>query len=369
MIPPAERPKLLPVLEALARAVEDLLLSGLTTASEATQQALNVSFQEASRLRLLRLGSTLRAASEELGRYVRNEPDFSRKRMLFFLTRSWLLCRGLAGALRDKDDAAFDRLLRVPPAVPAERLEVVALGVSKKMTPAFCAFEFRLRTVRDHPEVPAGKALVWSCIFPVKPGVQLAPEVYLLMPHKQQFKAEVFLQRKSVILERVTLSAGDTGPARISLSEASTVTEGSPFKDWPRFARWEPQVALERIRAHEPSPFDLEVELHEEVVLDDWKLGEPDRRTEDGQVHYPLTSGPLQFSAIVAATDEGAALKAALEELRNKEPSARLYGLMHYDRCRLMLQPLALLEPAGPEYLTLSKEKIDTRALLRTLKF
>src|SRR5947208_1393387 len=121
----ADRRKLPGLLEELARSVEELLLSGLTTASEATRQALHVSFQEASRMRLLRLGSTLRVAGEELGRFTRKEPEFSRKRLSFFLTRAWLLCRGLLRALRERDEPEFERLLWVPPNEPVERVEVV----------------------------------------------------------------------------------------------------------------------------------------------------------------------------------------------------------------------------------------------------
>ena len=63
-----DRKALLPKLDRLVGAIEDLLLSGLTTASESTRKALGVTFQEASRMRLLRLGGTLRVANEELGR-------------------------------------------------------------------------------------------------------------------------------------------------------------------------------------------------------------------------------------------------------------------------------------------------------------
>src|SRR5262245_34037156 len=163
----ADRRKLPALLEELARAVEELLLSGLTTASEATRQTLGVSFQEASRLRLLRLGSTLRGANEELGRYTRNESGFSRKRLSFFLNRAWLLSHGLARALRDGDEQEFERLVWVPANEPVERLEVVTLGVGKKVSAgAFCAFEFRLRTVQAAGKIPAGQRLLWSCVFP-----------------------------------------------------------------------------------------------------------------------------------------------------------------------------------------------------------
>ena len=77
----ADSKKLLPQLDRLCEAVEDLMLSGLTTASEATRQSLAVAFEEASRLRLLRLGNAIRAANEELGRYTRNDPNFSQRRL------------------------------------------------------------------------------------------------------------------------------------------------------------------------------------------------------------------------------------------------------------------------------------------------
>jgi hypothetical protein len=96
----ADRKKLPPLLDELAGAVEELLLSGLTTASASTRKLLEVSFQEASRMRLLRLGSTLKTAGDELGKFVQKQEGFSRQRLCFFLNRAWLLARGLARALR-----------------------------------------------------------------------------------------------------------------------------------------------------------------------------------------------------------------------------------------------------------------------------
>src|SRR2546423_1530468 len=107
MIPPAsDRPKLTMVLDQLSASVEELLFSGLTTASEPTRQTLNVAMQEAARFKLLRLGSTLRVAVEELGRFTRQDPAFSRRRLTFFLSRGWLLSRGLAHALATADQEA-----------------------------------------------------------------------------------------------------------------------------------------------------------------------------------------------------------------------------------------------------------------------
>src|SRR5947208_2783631 len=235
----ADRRKLGTSLDQLTRAVEELLLTGLTTASETTRQTLGVAFQEASRLRLLRLGSTLRSANEELGRYTRNEPEFSRKRLGFFLNRAWLLGKGLGRALQANDDAAFDRLLWMPANQPVDKLEVVTLGVAKKVAiGAFVAFEFRLRTIQRAADKsssvgrianpsynrPPGSRLVWSCVFPVKPGVEIPPEGFLHLPQKQKFTARLFLEGKSIFLEKVALSLDEHGGGRISLTDASTVT-------------------------------------------------------------------------------------------------------------------------------------------------
>jgi hypothetical protein len=364
----ADRRKLEALLAELAGAVEELLLSGLTTASEATRQTLNLAFQEASRLRLLRLGSALRAANDELGRFLRNEAEFSRKRLHFFLNRAWLLSHGLARALRAGDEADFERLLWVPPSEPVERLEVVALGVAKKVTSAFVAFEFRLRTIADAGALPAGRRLVWSCIFPVKPGVAVPAEAYLALPQKQKFTPKQFLEGHSVVLEHVAVALDEHGGGRVSLGDASTVVVGSEFSDWERFQTWDAEAALRRIESHTPGPLDLEVEMQEEVVLHDWQLGEPVTR-DDGQVVYPLQCGPTTFDAVASPGVEGAALRKALDGRRKSKASEPLFGLLHYERCRLVVQPLAVFGPKGPAQLMLSEEKVDKATLLRALKF
>jgi hypothetical protein len=357
----ADRGKLAALLAELAGAVEELLLSGLTTASESTRRVLDASFQEASRLRLLRLGSTLRAAGEELTRFTRNDTTFSARRLVFFLSRAWMLSRGLARALQAGDDEGFERLLRTPAGRPAARLEVVTLGVLKKVVPgSFCAFEFRLRSL------PEGSPLVWSCVFPLKPGNAIPAEAFLHLPHKQQFKAITFLEGKSVILEKVTVT-GDGSAGRVTLAPDSTVTAGAPFADWGRFQGWDPAAALARLRAHEPGPFDLDVELQEEVVLHDWQVGEPSAG-EEGLVVYPVTAG-AEFDAVAPAGEDGKALRQALERLGKEKARPPLFGLLHYEKCRLALQPLAVFGDNGPEQLMISAEKVDRAALVKALKF
>ncbi|MCU0875265.1 MAG: hypothetical protein MUE50_23285 [Pirellulaceae bacterium] len=370
----ADKPKLLQLLEQLAGAVEELLLAGLTTACETTRQTLAVALQEASRRQLLRLASTLRIANEELGRFTRNEADFSRQRLMFFLNRAWLLARGLRRALHDEDQALYDRLLWTPASVPVERLEVVTLGVGKKVAArAFVAFEFRLRTMAASAvpggELPAGHRLAWSCIFPVKPGVDIPPEGFLHLPQKQKFNASVFLERKSLVLERVAVALDEFGGGRISLGDESRVSAGAEFTAWDRFLEWSPAVSIQRIARHEVSPFDLEVEVQEEVVLRDWEIGAGSVREESGQTVFPITCGPVQFDAVVSPGSEGEALAAALSDLRKLKVRPPLFGLMHYELCRLVLQPLALIETKGPKYLTISDKNIDRKQLLKALKF
>src|SRR5437764_1469589 len=134
MLPPtADRPKLRVVLDQLSAAVEELLLSGLTTASDSTKQTLSVAMQEAARFKLLRLGSALRASAEELGRFTKQDAAFSRRRLSFFLNRGWLLSRGLSHALQGADEKEYDRLNWSPSTQPLPRVELVCLGAVKKV--------------------------------------------------------------------------------------------------------------------------------------------------------------------------------------------------------------------------------------------
>jgi len=365
----ADRLKLIPLLNELARATEDLLLTGLTTASEATRQTLNVAFQEASRLRLLRLGGTLRVANEELGRFTRNETQFSAKRLLFFLNRAWLLSKGLARALRERDEAEFDRLLWTPANDVVDRLEVVTLGVVKKVaTGAFYAFEFRLRTVADAGSIPGGRRLVWSCIYPVKPGLELQPEAFLILAQKQKFTPNQFLEGKVLVIENAAVALDEFGGGRISLGDQSTVTLGDKFTDWQRFRTWDPAEALRRVLGHKTGPFDLEVEMQEEMVLDGWQMDKPAERA-DGQTVYPITWNEIHLDALAGAGAEGQALKKALDEWRGAKEKPPLFGLLHYENCKLMLQPLAIFTDPGPVQLQLTAEKIDRAALLKAITF
>jgi hypothetical protein len=371
MLPPAaDRPKLRAVLDQLAGAVEELLLGGLTTASDATKQTVNMAMQEAARFKLLRLGSALRVAAEELGRFTRHDPTFSRRRLSFFLNRAWLLGRGLSHALKTQDETEYDRLNWSPATVPLSSIEVVCLGAVKKVAAAaFVAFDFRLRAITDSGPVSAGQRLTWSAVFPIKPGADIPPEGFLHLPQKQKFAAYLFLERKAITIQNAAVTADDAA-GRITLNEQSTVALGDPFADWSRFLDWSPESARRRITGHKPGPLDLETELQEEVVLRDYQIGPAEDGDEPGQSIYPVTAGPLALDAVVGPAAEGKALRKSLDDLRKvKKDRPPLYGLLHYERCRLVFQPLTAFPKDGPDYLPISKENVNKAALLKAMKF
>ena len=365
----ADRPKLAAVLGQLSSAVEELLLSGLTTASEATRQTIAAAMQEAARFRLLRLGSALRSATEELSRFIAQDSAFSRRRLTFFLCRAWLLSRGLSHALQTTDEKEYDRLTWSPPVQPVQAVDVVCLGIVKRVSPgAFVAFEFRLRALADSPPVQAGQRLVWSSVFPLKPGLDIPAEGFLHLPQKQKFTTSIFLEQKIFTITAANLARDDSGD-RLSLTEQSTVVATSKFSDWAKFFDWSPAAAIERIRKHTSGPLDLDTEMQEEIVLGDYTIGKEADGDSPGQTIYPITAGPFHFTAVVSSAADGKPLRAQLAELRKlKKDRPPLYGLLHYERCRLAFQPLTAFRQE-PDYLPISKENINKAALLKALSF
>jgi hypothetical protein len=366
----ADRPKLRSVLDQLAAAVEELLLSGLTTASEATRQTINVSMQEAARFRLLRLGSALRVAMEELGRFTKHDAAFSRRRLSFFLNRSWLIGRGLSHALQTNNEKEYDRLNWSPPTVAAPVFEAVCLGVVKKIAAdAFVAFDFRLRAITEAAPIRLGQKLTWSAVFPLKAGMDIPAEGFLHLPQKQKFAPNLFLEKKAITFHGAAVST-DESAGRVTLSDQSKVTLGASFSQWQQFLDWSPAPALGRLKAHKPGPLDLDTELQEEVVLRDYQVGTAEDGDEPGQTVYPVSAGTLQLHAIAGASAEGEALKKGIDDLRKlKKECPPLFGLVHYERCRLVFQPLTSFGSDGPDYLTISKESINKAALLKAMSF
>jgi hypothetical protein len=371
--PPAvDARKLVPVLEELAGLIEGLIDAGMTTASSATKAKLDATFQEASRLRLLRLAAALRYINDECGRFLAESPQFSPRRLAFFANRAWLIARGLQGALARDDRAALARLLWTATPTPVKQLTVGVLGVQKRgLLDGSAAFEFRMRALADAPGIPRGTRLLWSCVFGARPKVP--PEAFLHLPQPQKFLPRILLEPTEIVITDAAVALDDTGAGRIMLGPKSTVTAGGKLK--PRalagFLAWDPAVAAARVRAHPISPLDLEVELHEEIALDDYELRAPiDSAHRPEQVVYPLAAGGRAFDAIAPAGPEGEALREALDGLRKKtQARPLLFGVMHYEWGRLVFQPLAAIDAGGPRHLMIPSDKIDLAGLMKTLDF
>jgi hypothetical protein len=161
------------------------------------------------------------------------------------------------------------------------------------------------------------------------------------------------------------------------LGPKSTVTAGKPFTDWAPHLETDWAAIRARAAAHRVSPLELDVELQESVVLRDWQVGAPEKR-EDDKVAYPIAADGRQLVAMTAKGAGDAELVSALDGFRkpsrgkSKKPAASLgplFGLMHYERCQLVFQPLALLGDDGPEYLTISQDKISVSSLVSSLDF
>ncbi|PON19772.1 hypothetical protein C2W62_00885 [Candidatus Entotheonella serta] len=77
--------------------------------------------------------------------------------------------------------------------------------------------------------------------------------------------------------------------SRLNLIDESQVTLQTSFVDWDRFHAWDIELAIERIRTHCITPFDLEIELQEEVSLPTWQVGEEVERRRE-----PLSDVPIE---------------------------------------------------------------------------
>lgn len=104
-------------------------------------------------------------------------------------------------------------------------------------------------------------------------------------------------------------------------------------------------------------------------MLRDYVIDKPSEGEAPGQTVYPIIAGNLALSALVGPEAEGKTLRKNLDDLRKlKKKRPPLYGLMHYERCRLAFQPLTAFRPE-PDYLTISKENVNKAALLKALSF
>jgi hypothetical protein len=160
------------------------------------------------------------------------------------------------------------------------------------------------------------------------------------------------------------------------LGPKSTVTAGKKHTDWAAHLATDWDAIRARAAAHRVSPLELDVELQESVVLIDWQVGAPEKRDDD-KVAYPIAADGRQMVVMTTKNAGDQELVAALDTFRkpkgkSKKPSASrgpLFGLMHYERCQLVLQPLAIFGDDGPDYLNISQDKISISSLVGSLDF
>jgi hypothetical protein len=365
----AEKKQLASLLDELGKAVEELLMAGLTAASKSTVERLDVSFKEASRRKLLRLGSTLRIANEEISRFTAGSRQFSSRRLAFFLGRAWLLASAMRRAIRADDEQALNRLLATPSAQPVKKMVVVTLGVSKRVVPgAFASFEFRLRAIGTAGPLADGEPLVWSCVFPLRQDLELPAEAFLHLPQRQKFKPSMLLEKKTVEVTGCAVSLLPGAPARLVLGEDSTLTSGDEFGGWGSLLRWDMQAAAARLEQHRPTPMDLEIEFQEEVFISDWRPGAR-RETEDGYDLLPVETNHLPLEMRLDRGPSGVPVRDVMGKIAVKKKRPAIYGIVHYESSRLILQPLSAWGEHGIEYLTVSRDKINQAELVKAMKF
>ncbi|MDB4962851.1 MAG: hypothetical protein JWP01_2850 [Myxococcales bacterium] len=367
---PEKRSALVPVLEELARTVEGLVASGLTTASAATRQKLDASFKEASRLKLMRLATSLRYVGDELGRFLDDSEQFSGRRFVFFVTRTWLICRGLLEAIREDDRGALGRLLLSSPSMPVRALRLAVIGVQKRaLLDGSAAFDFRMVTLDEQGGVPRGARLVWSCVFGRKPGVPA--EAFLHLPQAQKFAPKLLLDRTEILVTDAAVHLDEHSSGRLMLGPTSTVKPGKKLVDWDGLVHWDRDRVATRWGRHPISPLDLEIELQDEAVVTEWELGAPAANPyRPEQQVFPLDADGLELDAVCSTGPDGRELMAALKGLA-KPGTTRppLYGLLHVEMGRLVFQPLTVFGEDGPEYLMISGENIDLASLMKTMDF
>jgi len=359
------------VLNQVSRLIEQLIETGMSTASRHTAEQFGQAFKQLSSMRLIRLGSNVRFINQEVERYLSQDESFSPRRLTFFINRSWLMCQGLLDAIDRSDEALWKTLSFNSATETLDQLNVVALGVSKKLVPGvFAAFEFRLRTVDPNHDL-ASKSLVFSLVFPLRPEQTIHPEAFMEFDQKQKYRPKIFLTH-AIQLSSVALSYETENRVRVSLQPDSKVEGLYPIEklsDLEQLAQWDSELGGQQLANYQPTPFDLEIDLQTEILLKDWTMGDirhdagfPDKYVID------MSAAGVDYIALVSTSEEGSALLHALKELAKLLSRPPLFALMHYELAKRVLQPLSILKNNKPEHLMLGQDKTDYQTLLKQLQ-
>lgn len=318
-------------MKAVVVLIEELVLNGLSGASQATLERLEQAFQETARAGHLRLGLCLRAAGEEMAAFLKAEDEFSARRLYASLVRAWWLAR------RPVPAAAAPQLYG--------QLEVVAVGVSPRLVSGgLVAFDWRLRRLDD------GRALLWSCLVPHRWPGDVPLEVMLAVPQKQGFAPASLLERRRLHFQNCTVAAG-----RLSLGPDSKLRLGEPFQAWSELIGWDKAGWRSQLQAYRPGPSDSELELQAEICLTRYQLHE-DRVEADG----------VSFSLVIPRGPSGQRLRSLYPHLQACDP---LLGLIHFHRGRLHLQPISQWTERGPRFLTVDESQVDRKLALKAFSF
>jgi hypothetical protein len=350
------------VLADLGRTVEDLLRTGLTSATKSTREKLDASFKEASRRKLLRLGAALRYVNEEIGRFLADDGSFSARRFAFFLHRSWLLARGIARGIRDGDAKRLGSLVAGGGAAPVvvPWIEVVTLGALKRTLVNAATFDFRLRIVAASDTSLVGRPLVYSLVFPRKKDAgDLPAEAYLHLPQPQRFVPKVLTDGMRVRVTEIAI-AGEGASARLVAGPKTTMTQAGEQGSWRELYTFDARAALARARAVTPGPLDLAVELQEEVFVRGATISDEPIHAGDGKRTFSLIAeSGLALDAAIPDGAEGEALLGRLREGLRAKARPILYGLVHYELGRLVMLPLSLM-PTEPRRTEEAAEEAPT---------
>jgi hypothetical protein len=113
---------------------------------------------------------------------------------------------------------------------------------------------------------------------------------------------------------------------------------------------------------------DLDIELQEEVLVSQWHPGQR-RETDEGCDLLPIEMNDLPLEVRLDRGPSGIPLRDKMSQIVAKENRPPIYGVVHYESCRLVLQPLSVLDDTGIEYLTVSHDKINQAELVKAMKF
>jgi hypothetical protein len=378
LAPSADLAAGLQIADDLARTVEQLLLTGLVSATSATRDKLDATFKEASRSKLLRIGASLRYVNEEIGRYLADDGTFTARRFGLFLHRSWLLARGFAHAMRGGDAVTAQRLALGTGSAPriVRHVELVTLGVLKRVVSTACTFDFKLRVVSAMDQQGQsssdllGRTVTWSFVFARKTAA-VSAETYLHLPQPQKYVPTLLLEKHKIHVHNASIATDDRGNLRLTLAPTSKVVAGDEVTDWSALYQWNVAAIEQRVTSHSVTPLDLAVEAQEEVVLSHWtaKL-DSERSTSERMLFTILQSDSApSFDGVVSTGADGVELKAALCKAASSRaaPCMPLYGLAYAENGRMLLLPLSYLTAQGPQHLMWSSDNIDVSSLMNTL--